>query len=431
MRYLLRARERLFGRPLLVTPEYANVVVTAVADRLNVEPLVGGETLAKYRRPNDRPVFDRRNGIAVYPIVGSMVHRGDGVEADSGMQSYTAIQRELTELVSDPAVRGILLDLDSPGGEAAGLTELSDWLVEARREKPIWALANTSACSGAYWLGCSASKMYAAPMASVGSIGVVTMHTDVSKAMEKRGVVTTFIYAGKHKIDGHSFGPLPDDVRESVQQHIDSLYGEFVKVVAERRGLDESVVRETEAGVFSPEEALKIGLIDGIGTLGATLKAFENELAVRPMHSATGGKTMTDNTLAITAADVERARVEGEASGAAAARAEIATALASFAGGDERILLFVEGLSDNLSAATAAKFASKVAAPSATTTVDRLEERQRSRTEADVDALMERHAPGVPASDGTDADPKTARLAAIKGSMSFYNASKGYASARA
>jgi signal peptide peptidase SppA len=423
MAYLLRVRERLFGRPLLLTPEYANVVVTALADRLGVDPLVSGEMLDKYRRPSDRPVLDRRNGIVTYPVVGSMVHRGDGVQADSGVQSYTAMQNDLTALLEDNSVRGILLDLDTPGGEAAGISELTEWMIDAQKTtgKPIWGIANTAACSGGYWLGAACSKLYAAKMSAVGSIGVVTMHTDVSKALDKRGIVTTYIYAGKHKIDGNPSEALSEDVKAGIQTKVDALYGEFVGAVASMRGIDEAVVRKTEAGVFSPAAALEIGLIDNIGSLGTTLKAFHEELA-GPKYS-TGFNLegqMPDKTF--TDADVARARAEGVTEGAAAFRAEVATALTSFAASDPRIALFAEGLTDNLSAATAAKFAAKIEAPKAP--VAPVAKGNESREQ--LVALIEAHAPNISADGGTTLDPKAARIAELTGAMKYFNKAQGY-----
>ena len=304
MSNLLNWRARLFGTPLLLTTTYAEVVVSVLADRLGVEPVVGRSTVdafsrpkrirasvasvlnrpaaGRYVRPGNEPSFDPRTGIATYPIVGSMVHRGDGVDALSGIQSYTALQRDLGVLLDSPKVRAILLDLDTPGGEAAGIVELSDWIRAARDEKPIWALANTSACSGGYWIASACSRIVAAPMSSVGSIGVVTMHTDVSKAAEKRGLVHTFIHAGKHKVDGHPYAPLPDDVRAEIQAGVDSLYDTFVSTVAELRGLDGKAVRATEAAIFGPDAAMSLGLVDSVGTLGQTLAALADALDRSP-----------------------------------------------------------------------------------------------------------------------------------------------------
>jgi signal peptide peptidase SppA len=429
MTYLFRVRERLFGRPLLLTPEYANVVVSALAERLNVETLVSGDTLEKYRRPNDRAVLDRRNGIVTYPIVGSMVHRGDGVSADSGVQSYTAMQNDLTALIEDKAVRGILLDLDTPGGEAAGLTEFTDFIMEARREKPIWGIANTSACSGGMWLAAACTKMFATKMSSIGSIGVVTMHTDMSKALEKKGIVTTYIYAGKHKVDGNSSAPLTDEVRAGVQAHVDQLYDQFVGAVADMRGIDEKTVRKTEAGVFSPEAALEIGLIDHVGSLGNTLKAFHEELA-GPKYMP--GYKHEDHMADFTQADIDRARTEGHAAGVLEGvkteRDGLIVALTSLSKEDPKIGLFVEGLQDNLSAATAAKFAAKVSAAAPKVEVADVAAPAKTATAAQVDAFMASNAPNVSdASVSTDVDPRAARLAEINGSMKAFNKSRGFA----
>ena len=430
MKYLLRVRERLFGKPLLLTPEYANVIVSALADRFGLEPTVGIQTVNSYVRPNDRPVLDRSNGIAIYPIVGSMVHRGDGVDASSGVQSYTAIQRDLSALMADSSVRGILLDLDTPGGEAAGLTELAEWIMEARKEKPIWGIANTSACSGGYWLGSACTKLYAAPMSSVGSIGVVTMHTDVSGAMERQGVVTTFIYAGKHKVDGNPLGPLPPAVKAQVQGHVDALYGEFVSSVAKQRGIDEATVRATEAGIFSPEQALELGLIDGIGTLSTTLNALNDALS-RPY--APGATTEKEMSNTFVQADLDRARLEGVAEGAKTAQAGLTAALSTVLVGDARVDTFLEALNDGVAPATAAKFAAKVEAPkpavaAVAPAAPAVAAPVVTRTAAAVDALLDAHAPkvGVDAAAGGEVDPKAARMAELSGSMQNFNAGRGY-----
>lgn len=344
------------------------------------------------------------------------------------MQSYTAIQNDLNALLDDDRVRAILLDLDTPGGEAAGLTELADWVVDARKEKPIWAIANTSACSGGYWLGASAAKLYAAPMSRVGSIGVVTMHTDVSKAMEKRGVVTTFIYAGKHKVDGNPLGALPDDVRARIQVGVDELYSEFVGAVSTRRGLDEKAVRATEAGVFSPNKALEIGLVDGVGTLGAVLKELNENLSRPHVPGAKMDRTMTE----LTQADLDRARAEGNAAGLEEgkklATTEIATALGTLAGDkNPQLTTFVEALNDGVAPGTAVKFAAKIAAP---TVQAPAAPAPRSATDAAVDALMAANSPNVRDIDAAPpGDAKAARLAELSVSMKAFNQSRGFSTA--
>lgn len=270
---------RLFGVPLLVEATYASVVLSVLASRLDTEPTAPMEKPERFMRPDREAVFYRDAGIAVVPIVGGTVHRGAIINPPSGLQSYTATQNLITSLVGSPAVRGILLDIDSCGGEAAGIAEFSKFLTDIGKDIPVWAAVNTTACSAAYWIACSADRVYAAKHSRVGSIGVYVVHQDVSKAMAKRGVVTSFVYAGKHKIDGNPFAPLPDDVRASMQAGVDALYCDFVAHVADRRELADAVVRKTEAAVFGPEQALDLGLIDGIASFGDVAAALSEHVS--------------------------------------------------------------------------------------------------------------------------------------------------------
>lgn len=436
---------RLLNTPLLITPEYGSVVTTALADRIGVQPLVNDETVKSYVRPASRMVMNRRSGIVTLPIVGGMIHRGAELEALSGMQSYTALHGKFESLFADDSVRGILVDGDTGGGEAAGLSELVDWLPKASKQagKPVWWIANTTTGSAAYWLASVADRIFAAPVVSrVGSIGVYVQHVDMSRAVEKRGHVVSFIYAGDHKIDGNPFGPLPDDVRASIQSGVDKLYGEFVSAVASNREIDEKTVRETQARVYGPEEAYELGLVDGVGGLGSVLSAFTEHLN-RPLVGYTShGDSMTKE-LIYGQADLDRARAEGvttakteAATALAEAQSKLTAAgeerkalLASFAeiaGDNPKVAIFVEALNEGGSVSLATKMAAKVEAPKATAPAQGKGE--KSRTEADVDHLMNVHAPSVSDNGGADvnADPKAARLAEIQGSMKAFNASRGY-----
>ncbi|MFX8577776.1 S49 family peptidase, partial [Acinetobacter baumannii] len=92
--------------------------------------------------------------------------------------AYTGIQNDIVQYMNTASVRGILLDVDSPGGEVAGLAELAEFIAEAAKEKPIYAVANSLMASAAYWMSSGATRIYAAPNSAVGSIGVVTAHVD-------------------------------------------------------------------------------------------------------------------------------------------------------------------------------------------------------------------------------------------------------------
>ncbi|MFT9639826.1 S49 family peptidase [Alcaligenes phenolicus] len=230
MTHLAHIATRLINVPLLITPEYGSVVTSVLADRIGVHSKVSDELIKSYVRPNSSQTLDERNGIVTLPIVGGLIHRGGELEAMSGMQSYTRLHNRLEALFASDDVRGILLDIDSGGGEAAGLAELVDWLPKASKQagKPVWGIANTSAGSAAYWLASATGRLFASHHSRVGSIGVYVQHVDMSKATN--------------------------------------------------RGLDEKVVRATQAKVYGAEDAQAIGLVDGIGGLGSVLTAFAEYL---------------------------------------------------------------------------------------------------------------------------------------------------------
>lgn len=448
MTHLAHIATRLFNVPLLLTPEYAGVITSVLSDRVGVQPLAADDVVQGYARPNSRAVLDRKSGIMTFPVVGGLIHRGDLEASSSGgnMMSYTKMHTQLEALLAEDKVRGILLDIDSGGGEAAGLAELVEWLPRAAKQagKPVWGIANTTAASAAYWLASSTDRLYAAKNSRVGSVGVYVQHVDQSKAIEKRGLVVSFVYAGDHKLDGNPFGPLPDDVRASIQSGVDKLYGDFVSAVASNREMTEEAVRATQARVYGPEEAKELGLVDGVGGLGSVLAAFTEHLN-RPLvgyHSH--GVSMTKELIYDQGA-VDRARAEGvataktEAAAAladagtklTAAQAERTALLAAFAelGKDNpKVSIFVEALNEGGSVSLASKMAAKIEAPKAAAAPAK----EKTQTEAAVDALLANSTATLSDNGGNEGtvDPKAARMAEIAGSMKAFNAGRGFVAKR-
>ena len=443
----LNVRARVFGTPLLMSEEYARVVISALADRLDVEPMVDHAEMASYVRPNRAPVADRQRGIAVVPVVGGLYHRGGGMDASSGAQSYTNLHNTFSTLFNDSVTRGLLIDGDTGGGEASGAMELSEYVVKASAEsgKPVWAIANGSMLSAGYWLGAAASKVFGAKASRVGSIGVLVAHSDVSKAMEKKGVVTTLIYAGKHKVDGNPFEPLPDEVKASVQDGVDALYADFVGYVAERRELAEKEVRNTEAKTFGPEQAYGIGLIDGIGGLGDVLTAMSEELN-RPFTGYTtesqvskllydeealsnaraegkAGAVKDNETKLASAVQVAQTKATSDASKAMAA------AFSTLFPDSKRAQTFCKAIDKGATVELATEFASAIddVAPKAEVPKQELKlEASKSATEKDVEKFMHSHSPNVTGSDGGEPDVKAKRLAELSAGAKAYNRAKGY-----
>lgn len=285
--------QRLYNRPLMVTPRYAETVSSVLAARMGVAPvLAASEIETPTRRPYSASLTE---GVLTLPIVGGLYHRGTSVDAASGAESYTNLQNQIVEAVNAKEVKGILLDIDSPGGEAAGCFEFCAMLAELAQEKPIWAIANACCCSAAYAIAASANRVFATPSADVGSIGVVVMHTDLSKALEKKGVHVTFIHAGARKVAGNAYEPLPDDVRIEIQQAVDESYQRFIEHVATRRpAMSADDIRATDARFYGADKALSIGLVDAVAPYEAVRRELAQEVAPKPvLYASPEGKPIT------------------------------------------------------------------------------------------------------------------------------------------
>lgn len=268
---------RLFGTPLLIHRPKLDVILSVVGQRIGMADALPmpAMDMAVYQRP---PAATAPDGIAVIPIHGSLVKRSLGMEAASGLTSYGEIAAMLDTALADPQVSGILLDIDSPGGEASGSFELARRVREAATVKPVWAVANDAAYSAAYAIAASAQRLYVTETGGVGSIGVIALHVDQSVKDAKDGYRFTAITAGAHKNDYSPHEPLSDSAKTELQSEVDRLYAIFTEHVAAMRGLDLDAVRATEAGLFFGSNAVAQGLADGLQSLEATLDEFHKFL---------------------------------------------------------------------------------------------------------------------------------------------------------
>lgn len=278
---------RLFNTPLAVLPSTAAIVLGVVGPRFDVSQLLmhaGGEQLdigeLELRAANARAsidaqrgadqrrtdltatdVLDVHDGVAHINIRGELVaENGGGVSPSSGFTGYDAIRAAWGFAQRDTNVRGIIVDIDSPGGEVTDLMELGAMMLADRGKKPSRAIIRGVGASAAYAIACCCDDITVQDLGYAGSIGVITMHADFSGQLEKEGIKVTLIHAGAHKADGNPFEALPDAVRASIQTDIDHAYGRFVAHVATALGMTDAAVRATEARVYRGEEAVKAGL---------------------------------------------------------------------------------------------------------------------------------------------------------------------------
>jgi signal peptide peptidase SppA len=268
---------RLYGTPLLIARPKLDVILAVLASRIGMP-----DSQALMPVPPAKSSAPAQSGVAVIPVHGTLVRRAMGLDAASGLTSYAEIAGHLDAALSEPRVQGILLDIDSPGGEAGGVFELAERIRAAGRTKPVWAHANDAAFSAAYALGSAASRLTLSQTAGVGSIGVIALHVDQSLKDVKDGLAYTAIFAGHHKNDFSPHEPLKPEAAAALQEEVDRLYGIFVGSVAEKRGLSEEAVRAIGARLLFGQDAVAAGLADGVLGFDEVLADFTSRLGPSP-----------------------------------------------------------------------------------------------------------------------------------------------------
>jgi signal peptide peptidase SppA len=329
---LMHIAERVLNRPLLMHPAKAEIILHVLEGRLplggsGLEPLSpeANRFLGSSTRPDGRERKYRvRDGTAIVPVVGSLVNRGGWIGANSGMTSYEGLSAQLREAESDPDVSSILLDIDSPGGEATGMFAVAEQVRLVGQTKPVTAFVNDMAASAAYGIASAANEIVVSPTSVVGSIGVVMTHMDRSRQMERQGVKPTLIYAGRHKVDGNPFGPLSEDVQADLQAEVSRFYDQFVSLVDRgRAGMTEQAIRATEARTYIGQDAIERGLADRMASLDEVLNDLSSTARGANKRSWFG---MSKTIEAAPQAEIAGISPEAHAAAVAAARAEGAVA---------------------------------------------------------------------------------------------------------
>ncbi|WFU44113.1 S49 family peptidase [Bradyrhizobium sp. CB82] len=333
MEILARVAAELFGVPLFLEPRKAATIAAVLANRVGLDGDLAafvrsaGPPLATRAPVRSRPANGYAKiggGIAMVPVIGSLVTRAGGLDAESGLVSYDAVSGAVRAADADPDVTSILLDIHSPGGAATGAIECADVIHAVARKRPVVAVSNSLCASAAYMIAAAASQIVVTKTAVTGSIGVVMLHLDRSQQLADHGLVPTFIFAGKHKVDGNELQPLSTEVKSDLQREVDTHYKMFVDSVASHRPrLSVEALRSTEARTYLGAEAVEVGLADEVGTVETVMQDLAG------FHKQAGSTwtkyDLIERTRGKIDASIERlkdAHAAGVRAGAAAALAE-------------------------------------------------------------------------------------------------------------
>ena len=234
--------------------------------------LVRNGPAAEARASRTAQVAAPPKSIALIPLHGVLTSRSSS--SWFGETRGMDVLGQAIQAAGDSADIGtIILSIDSPGGTVAGTPELAAIVRAVAARKKVIAIADTLTASASYWIGSQASEFIVAPSAEVGSIGVMSVHQDVSQAMAEMGIVTTMIHAGKYKVEGNPFQPLSEEAKAARQAGVDTAYAAFIADVARGRGVAPAAVRDGfgEGRTVPAAQAVALGMADRIATLDELL----------------------------------------------------------------------------------------------------------------------------------------------------------------
>lgn len=283
---LAKVMQRMLDRPLAMHASRAAMVLSAIKSkyalnslRLSDEQFLnsddmdalaydGRQAAVSERSRRQGRIFDEADGVAIIPVWGSLTQSW-GLDPYSGVTGYDGIIAKAIAANQDENIKAIWLDIDSGGGDVAGLKACTDILRSlSQREggdKPIFAMANEFAYSAAYAIAACADKLYVPEFGGVGSIGVITIHATFARAYEKEGIDITVIRSGDQKARANSVELLPEETREHIQRQSNVIRQWFVNHVSEcMPGLSQKTVRETEGLDYMGQDARAIGLVSDV-----------------------------------------------------------------------------------------------------------------------------------------------------------------------
>lgn len=283
---LAHIADKVLNQPLLLTDTKAAIIVNILAERMGIEDIEDSEAgsiepqasrfVGSPRMgPNGTSAgYSIKDNVAIIPIIGTMVNRGAWIGASSGLVSYEGVGASIDLALADDLVTGVVLDLNTPGGEAGGAFELAKKIKSASKQKPVIAYVNSMAASAGYAMAAGADQIVTGEGGSIGSIGVVMVHSDHTKRIEAAGIKTTVFRSKELKAIGGPHEKLTESASVELNRRISDLHNIFVSTVVSLRPekLTVEAVENTKARVLLGQAAVDAGLADHIGDLDLAIE---------------------------------------------------------------------------------------------------------------------------------------------------------------
>ena len=226
-------------------------------------------TLSDYISAKVTPNLKAKKKIAILYADGEIV-AGNGRQQVSG--EY--FSRQVAKVRADSTIKAVVFRVNSPGGSVLASEQIKAEIELLQKEKPVVASYGEYAASGGYWISNNCDKIYSDAVTLTGSIGVFSMIPDLSNTVRDLAHLNMVTVGSSKHVDMLSaMRPLSQDELDYMQASVESIYDRFVNIVAEGRGLEPAFVDSIAQGrVWAGSDAIKIGLVDEIGTLEDAVK---------------------------------------------------------------------------------------------------------------------------------------------------------------
>lgn len=223
---------------------------------------------------------DYTNVIAVFDVEGTIQDTGEASLLSSTTYNHRAFMDKLKMAEENEDIKGIILRVNSPGGGVVESAEIHEKILDIKKvKKPVYVSMGSMAASGGYYISAPADKIYASPETMTGSLGVIMQGYNYEKLAKKYGVEFQTIKSGPHKDIMSPTREMTGEEREILQDMIDNSYDQFVKIIADGRGMTEKEVREIADGrIYDGRQAKENHLIDDFGHLDDVIAAMKTDI---------------------------------------------------------------------------------------------------------------------------------------------------------
>jgi protease-4 len=223
---------------------------------------------------------DYTNVIAVFDVEGTIQDTGEASLLSSATYNHRAFMDKLKMAEENDDIKGIILRVNSPGGGVVESAEIHEKILDIKKvKKPVYVSMGSMAASGGYYISAPADKIYASPETMTGSLGVIMHGYNYEKLAKKYGVEFETIKSGPHKDIMSPTREMTGEEREILQNMINNSYDQFVKVIADGRGMIEKEVREIADGrIYDGRQAKENHLIDDFGHLDDVIAAMKTDI---------------------------------------------------------------------------------------------------------------------------------------------------------